>query len=84
MNYRSIIILFICLFSYTLSAQTYTISGFVSDSATGEKLISANVYNLNDYKGTVSNLFGFYSISLPANDTVKLVSSFTGYKKFRL
>ncbi|RLD57592.1 MAG: TonB-dependent receptor [Bacteroidetes bacterium] len=81
-HHRLIIILFICLFSYTLSAQTYTISGFVSDSATGEKLISANVYDLKNYKGTVSNLFGFYSISLPANDTVKLVSSFIGYKKF--
>ena len=51
-------ITFVALFVFTFStiySQKFTISGFVSDKETGEKLIGANVYDANTYKGTVAN-----------------------------
>ena len=66
-------------YASSLYAQTHTISGFVSDQENGEKLIGANlfVYGLN--AGTVTNNYGFYSLTLPA-DSVYLQVSYIGYK----
>lgn len=61
-----------------LMAQQYTISGHVKDSTNGEALIGANIYEGNLQKGTSSNTYGFYSITLP-EDTVTLSFSYTGY-----
>jgi hypothetical protein len=44
----------------------YTLSGYVSDSETGERLIGASVRVLNSVKpGAFSNEFGFFSLTLP-------------------
>ncbi len=56
----------------------HTISGFVYDESTGEKLINANVYNLNTLKGTATNQDGFYSLTLE-EDSVNLVFSYVGF-----
>ncbi|MEM8906572.1 MAG: TonB-dependent receptor plug domain-containing protein [Bacteroidota bacterium] len=61
-----------------LGQNKMTISGFVSDADSGEKLISANVYDLKSKKGNSSNAYGFYSLTLP-QDTVYLSISYTGY-----
>lgn len=59
--------------------ETFTISGFIKDAATGETLIQANVYNkANLSQGTTSNIYGFYSLSLPAGKYT-LVFSYLGY-----
>jgi len=65
----------------TLSAQKYTISGYVREKATGEELIGANVYIKELSKGTISNTYGFYSLTIPAGNYI-LVASFIGYKNF--
>ena len=67
------------LFSYCICAQNFTISGYVEDSDSREKLISAFIYDANSGKGTVTNNYGFYSITLP-KDSVKLKISYIGYK----
>ncbi len=72
-------LLFFFFFSQTVTAQKFTISGYVKDKATGEALIGANIYNKADFSGTTSNTYGFYSITLP-KDSVTLVVSFVGYK----
>ena len=59
----------------------YTINGYVEDNSSGEKLIGANVYNEPDYTGTVSNMYGYYSITL-AEAHIKLVVSYIGYKRY--
>ncbi len=59
--------------------QRHTISGFVTDISTGEKLISANVYNAKTLQGSITNTYGFYSVTLPI-DTVWLTVSYVGYK----
>jgi hypothetical protein len=59
--------------------RQYTISGFVRDSASYESLINAAVQDGRLGKGTISNSYGFYSITLPAGK-VTLRSSYVGYK----
>src|SRR3989339_1715969 len=68
-------------------AQRFTISGMLEDQTTGEKLISANVYDPVSLKGTTSNTYGFYSLTFPAGN-IKLTFSYVGYEavtnEFRL
>ena len=45
-------------------AKVPVISGYIRDANTGEVLIAANVYIKEFELGTVSNSYGFYSISL--------------------
>jgi hypothetical protein len=62
-----------------LIAQTnFTISGYIEDAESGEKLISANLIDLNSAKGTVSNVYGFFSLTLPKGK-VQLKSTYVGY-----
>lgn len=56
----------------------FTISGYVEDGETGERLIGASVYDARTRAGTLTNQFGFFSLRLPA-DSVKLVISMVGY-----
>ena len=61
-------------------AQKYTVSGYIIDESTGEKLIGANVYETNLKTGTTSNLYGFYSFTLPSTDSLTLLVRYIGYK----
>lgn len=52
--------------SFSLNAQeNLTISGYISDGDNGETLIGANVFVLEQSKGTSTNEYGFYSLTLP-------------------
>jgi hypothetical protein len=79
------LVFFLCLSLSTLSsiAQHITISGYVSDKKSGERLIGAVVY-LPDLKaGTASNNFGFYSITIPSSaDSADLRAAYVGYTTF--
>jgi hypothetical protein len=68
------------LFTVGLTYSQTTIYGFVEDSLTSERLPGATVYNLKSKKGTITNSFGFYSLTLPDNDSVRLSFSLVGYK----
>ncbi len=48
--------------------QTYTLSGYVSDENSGETLIGATVYVQETGDGTVTNPYGFYSLTIPEGD----------------
>lgn len=61
------------------NAQKYTISGYIEDAESGEKLMAANVFDLKSGQGAVSNTYGFFSLTLPA-DTVLLQVSYIGYE----
>lgn len=73
------------LFSLALTAQKrVTISGYVKDAHTGEDLIYANVYNeANTLDGVTTNLYGFYSLSLPPGKYT-IVASYIGYQDTKL
>ena len=82
MNTKISTLLLFCLFAIQSFSQTnekYTISGYIEDGTSGEKLISANVFDYISSKGTVTNTYGFYSITLPA-DSVYLSFSYIGYQ----
>lgn len=55
-----------------------TISGYVRDAGTGEELIGANVAIRETGAGTITNQYGFYSISLEPG-FYTLVYSYIGY-----
>lgn len=63
------------------SQQSYTISGFVTDAKTGEHLIGANIQDLHSNKGTVSNEYGFFSLTLH-QDQAYLNISYLGYQNW--
>lgn len=74
----------ICLFLSLISganAQKYTISGYVKDAASGEFLIGANVYLKELMKGTTTNTYGFYSITVNEGN-YEFVASFVGFKDY--
>lgn len=60
-------------------AQKVTISGYVEDISSGEKLIGCNVYHYASQSGTVTNTFGFYSITLDKSSNIDLEVSYIGY-----
>jgi len=59
----------------------HTISGYLKDKASGEVLIGANIYIRDTHLGTITNGYGFYSLTLPDNP-YELVFSYIGYKDF--
>ena len=61
-----------------LFAQKKTISGYVSDGKTQEKIIGAIIYDAKTKLGTITNNFGFYSLTLPS-DSVSLLISYIGF-----
>ena len=64
------------LFSFS---QQYTISGYVKEEATGESLLGTNVYIKENLKGTTTNQYGFYSLTVP-DTSFTLVFSFIGFQ----
>ncbi|HQV40217.1 MAG: TonB-dependent receptor [Flavobacteriales bacterium] len=68
------------LFAVALSAiaQRHSVSGYVTDSATGEALIGATVFIQELNKGVPSNNYGYYSATLEAG-TYTLVVKYMGY-----
>lgn len=74
----TLVLLIFTVFNNTLFAQKHTISGYIKDKGSGESLIAANVFNKSDLKGTTTNTFGFYSLTLP-EDSITLIVSYVGY-----
>jgi len=77
--------LLFCLFiSATLYAQKadtrVTISGYVREAGSLEALIGVSVYIPGTTTGTTTNTYGFYSLTLPVQDSVQLAYSFVGYE----
>jgi len=60
------------------SGQQYTISGHVRDSSSGEALIGANIHLKKTNKGTSTNAYGFYSLTVGAGPQT-LVYTYMGY-----
>ena len=68
------------LFSLILS-QNYTLSGFITDSRTGESIPGANVYLSNTEYGSSTDIDGYFIIlDIPENNYI-LNISYLGYEK---
>ncbi|MCB0455316.1 MAG: carboxypeptidase-like regulatory domain-containing protein, partial [Aequorivita sp.] len=50
------------------SQEKFTLSGTISEAETGETLIGVNVIIPSLQTGTVTNQYGYYSITLPKGE----------------
>ncbi len=75
----TILFFLLCLCIHGQMTERYTISGFVREAVSGESLIGVNIYLPAGKTGTVTNTYGFYSITLPPSDSVVLVFSYVGF-----
>ncbi len=75
---KTTLCLFLMLSAAVLSAQNFTVSGYITDKSNGETLIAATVIDKNSSKGAVSNNYGYYSLTLPKGE-VMLNYSYIGY-----
>lgn len=48
-----------------MAQDSYTISGYLKDATNGEDLIGASIFVRNLNQGTITNVYGFYSVTLP-------------------
>lgn len=76
---NSFLMLFLTLSLGVFSQENFTISGNLTDIENGEGLIGASIKLANQAKGTVTNGYGFYSLTLPKG-SYKIVYSYLGYK----
>lgn len=67
-------------FSGLYGQKSITVNGYIMDSSSGEKLINANIYSRELNIGTTSNVYGFYSITLPASQKITLSFTYVGYE----
>ena len=74
---------FLLFFLSILSAREqtrYTVIGTIKEKKSGEVLIGATIYLMELPKyGTISNSYGFYSLSAPEGHYT-LITSFSGYR----
>lgn len=77
------VLVFFMLLSMAYGQKNNTISGYVKDKETGETLIGANLRIKESGIGTVTNAYGFFSISTkPGKYT--LVCTYLGYETFEV
>ena len=63
-----------------IKIPNFTISGYLEDKASGERLIGAHIYSPKHKKGTTSNEYGFYSLTLPKGIT-EIIFNYLGAKE---
>ena len=59
--------------------ESFTLNGYIRDVSNGEVLIGATVVSVDPVHGTISNGYGFYSITLPEGH-YSIRFSFLGYR----
>lgn len=72
--------LFVLALTGTIAAQDKTtISGRITEKGSGETLIGVNVYIPSLKTGTVSNAYGFYSITFMSDTATEVVFTYVGF-----
>jgi hypothetical protein len=64
---------------FAQSQARYTISGYIYEKGSRETLIGVNVHVPSRGLGVISNSYGYYAITLPA-DSSEIVFSYIGYQ----
>ncbi|MDQ3190290.1 MAG: TonB-dependent receptor [Bacteroidota bacterium] len=68
--------------AFPVTAQNkYTISGYVKEDKSGEYLTGANVYIKESLKGTTTNQYGFYSLTIEKGEYT-LIASYLGFEDY--
>jgi len=68
--------------SVSFAQSKTTFFGTITDGETGETLIGAKVEIIDANKATVTNEYGFYSITIPSTDTIVISASYIGLETF--
>ncbi len=83
MKKRAILASLLCLFiiqaGRAQNEPQYTLSGYIKDSSSGEELLYANVLEPTTSAGATTNLYGFYSLTLPAGQ-YELTFTYLGFQ----
>lgn len=79
---KKVFIALFALWAQSIYAQNFTISGFLADSTSGEKVIYGSVIVESLNTGTTTNEYGFYSLTVPRG-TYFISINQMGYKPFR-
>jgi CarboxypepD_reg-like domain/TonB-dependent Receptor Plug Domain len=80
MKYSVLLFSLLLLPIFTFAQNSYTISGVVKDAENGETLIGASVEIVSLKTGTITNEYGFYSITIPnEKKEVTLKFGYLGY-----
>jgi hypothetical protein len=76
-----LVVIYFLLLLLVSNAQInkYTISGYVHEDKSLESLIGVNVYVPSLKVGTTTNTYGFFSLTLPAADSLKILVSYVGF-----
>ena len=74
----SLSLVLLALFSCEVQAQNFTLSGHVQDASSGEQLLGATVWCTDASAGAAANMYGFYSLTLPAGEH-EIAVSYIGY-----
>ena len=75
--------LFLFLSINTYTQENYTINGYILDEKSNESIIGANIIIPNINVGTITNTYGFFSITVPKGNYEIQISSL-GYKNFTI
>ena len=65
---------------WTAGRTRHTVSGFVREAGSGELLIGVNIYLSDHRTGTITNNYGFFSLTLPKADTIEITASYVGFR----
>lgn len=75
-------LLVMALLCVPLMARHFTVSGYVTDALAEETMIGATIYDHMSGSGTVTNAYGYYSLTLPAGEA-DITVSYVGYASQR-
>jgi hypothetical protein len=80
---KPILGIFIMVFAFQVidvqAQQKFTISGTIEDASNGEELIGASILVVELSTGGTTNVYGFYSVTIPQG-TYTVVISYLGYQ----
>jgi len=65
-NLKNKLLIFFLLCQFlTFSQEKFTLSGTITNSKTGETVVGAKIFVKELQKGTLTNTYGYYSLTLP-------------------
>jgi hypothetical protein len=79
---KRLILWFVLLF-YAQSVTAATLSGFVTDKASGESLPFANIFVKGTRLGALGNANGYYTIKEIPHGTYTIICSYVGYATYQ-
>lgn len=79
-NIYTCFVLCLLLLPALRAQERFTVSGTVRDGQSGETLIGASVAAVGTDIGTITNEYGFYSVTLEGTDSVTLAFSYVGFQ----